>query len=125
MKIRIFSHAHGSPITAHPTVWVMILTNLILDNVKKFPCNYVNLKCSNHVVFEKTIFLQYMFKHDLKQTNLKSKENVINTKFKALLMNMEFISLVRQKFYNIFTDSCENIENHASLEINFMFIQKQ
>jgi hypothetical protein len=31
------------------------------------------------------------------------KENVINRKFNALFMDMEFISLVRQDFNNIFT----------------------
>jgi hypothetical protein len=35
---------------------------------------------------------------DLKQRCSKGKENVINRKFNALLMNMEFISLVRQDF---------------------------
>jgi hypothetical protein len=40
---------------------------------------------------------------DLKQSCSKSKENVINRKFNALLMNIEFILLMRQDFYNIFT----------------------
>jgi hypothetical protein len=49
----------------------------------------------------------------LKQTCSKSKEKVLNRKFNALLMNMEFISLVRRDFYNIFTR--ENIKNPVLL----------
>jgi hypothetical protein len=81
---------------------------------------------------------------DLKQTCWKSKENVINRKFNALLINMKFISLMRQDVYNIslvlhfislvrqdvynislVLRTRENIKNSClTREINFIFIKK-
>jgi hypothetical protein len=43
---------------------------------------------------------------DLQQTYFKSKENVTNKKFNALLMNMEFISVIH---------TVKNIKNPVSL----------
>jgi hypothetical protein len=47
---------------------------------------------------------------NFKQASSKSKENVINRKANALLMNMEFISLVRQDFYIIFTRAFAHVK---------------
>jgi hypothetical protein len=61
------------------------------------------------------------------ETCVKTKENVINRTFNALSMNMEFISLIRQDFYNIFTRASHSWKYKKSCltrEINSIFIKK-